>query len=492
MASGVPERNERLRLAGTGPARGAHESNFASKYASRVVLVGRTGLDEAARSAPGAEVLRAPTLLDGVAEAAVLLGPDSPQACVVLVADDAIEEGERLAGTGAVREFVASVKRAVPRAKVYRVGSVMDGAFDGNVPSRGDTALIERLMAEAVGAIAAVSTPPPVPTVAKAAGTASPETAARDDREIEDLMAVMLDDVPAASAVNSAARGAETTAATAVWTDETLVQRMSKGHGVWGEVERLLRVRSGDEGLRLARASDVTQDGRIIDVVSAGRVLARMILTDAHALVLERARGLASWAAHWLMLDEQLKALREAAFKDPLTGAWNRRYFEKFLPAAIERAKEAKRFVTVLLFDIDDFKGWNDRYGHTAGDDVLRETVKLMESAVRPTDRVCRIGGDEFAVIFHEPEGPREVGSKHPEDVTSIASRFSALIRAKRFPKLGDDAPGRLGVSGGLATYPWDGRDMHELLKVADERALTCKRNGKNAIVFGDGAGDSR
>ena len=65
---------------------------------------------------------------------------------------------------------------------------------------------------------------------------------------------------------------------------------------------------------------------------------------------------------------------------------------------------------------------------------MLRETVKLMESAVRPTDRVCRIGGDEFAVIFHEPEGPREVGSKHPEDVTGIAARFSALIRASAAP----------------------------------------------------------
>jgi diguanylate cyclase (GGDEF)-like protein len=221
-------------------------------------------------------------------------------------------------------------------------------------------------------------------------------------------------------------------------------------------------------------------------------VLAKVLPSTQSAAVVERVQALTSWAASWLILDEQVRLLRDAAFKDPLTGAWNRRYFEKFLPAAIERAREAKRFVTILLFDIDDFKTWNDQFGHSAGDEVLRETVKLMESSVRPTDRVCRIGGDEFAVIFHEPTGPREVGSKHPEDVTGIAARFSALIRAKRFPKLSDAAPGRLGVSGGLATYPWDGRDMHELLRVADERAMTCKRHGKNAIVFGDGAGDSR
>lgn len=488
MASGIPERNERLRLAGAGPARGAH----ASKHASRVVLVGRTGLDEAARSANGAEVLRAQTLLDGVAEVAVPLGVDSPRACIVLVADDAMEQGERVAGPGAGVEFVSAVRRAAPGAKVYRVGTVVDGAFDGNVPSNCDTAMMERLMATAAGepGVADRVTGPVVRSASRVASI--------DDREIEDLMAVMLDDVGAASDAKVEREGAasavtalkQSGATTSVWTDESLAQRLAKGHGVWNEVERLLRARCGDAGLSMRRADEGVPRG--VEVISGGRVLARLVPSTQSAAVLERVQGFVSWVSSWLMLDEQMRMLREAAFKDPLTGAWNRRYFEKFLPAAIEQAREAKRFVTVLLFDIDDFKRWNDRYGHSAGDEVLRETVRLMESAVRPTDRVCRIGGDEFAVIFHEPAGPREVGSKHPEDVTSIAERFSALIRAKRFPKLGEDAPGRLGVSGGLATYPWDGRDMHELLRVADERALGCKRHGKNAIVFGDGAGESR
>lgn len=481
--SSVPERTDRLRLAGSG----GHRS--APTVGARVVLVGKTGLDEAARTAVGAEVLRAPTLLDGVAEAGIALGADSPKSCIVLVADDAIALGEQLVGVSAAQDFVQAVKRVAAGAKVYRVGNVVDGAFDGNVPSRADTRMIERLMA---GGRAA--TPDPDETVQ------APEL---HQREIEDLMSVMLDDVPSGASAHQSVKPAggvpspeidqSLSSATAVWTDETLAQRAAKGHGVWSEVERLLRVRSGDARLRLMRVEDACPPGcRSLDVISAGRALARVVMEHAHVGTLERVRGLTGWAASWLMLDEQMRTLREAAFKDPLTGAWNRRYFEKFLPAAIERAREAKRFVTVLLFDIDDFKRWNDRYGHSAGDEVLRETVRMMESAVRPTDRVCRIGGDEFAVIFYEPDGPREVGSKHPEDVTGIASRFSALIRDKRFPKLGEDAPGRLGVSGGLATYPWDGRDMHELLRVADERAMGCKRHGKNAIVFGDGATDSR
>jgi diguanylate cyclase (GGDEF)-like protein len=140
------------------------------------------------------------------------------------------------------------------------------------------------------------------------------------------------------------------------------------------------------------------------------------------------------------------------------------------------------------MFDIDDFKQFNDRYGHAAGDEILRETVRLLRSVVRPSDKVCRIGGDEFVVIFHEPGGPRQPGSKPPSSIAAIAKRFQDAICAHKFPKLGREAPGSLGVSGGLATYPWDGRAAAELLARADELSLQSKRTGKNTITFGPGA----
>lgn len=196
----------------------------------------------------------------------------------------------------------------------------------------------------------------------------------------------------------------------------------------------------------------------------------------------------AGWLAGWLRLSRQQHELREAAFTDSLTGAYNRRYFDRFLPAAIESARKNRRAVTLLVFDVDEFKTYNDRYGHSAGDEILIEMVRLMRSVIRPEDKVCRIGGDEFAVIFHEPEGPRQPGSRPPETVFDISRRFQQQIAAHRFPKLAEEAPGRLTISGGLASYPWDGMTAEALLQQADALALKSKRSGKNAIALGPGA----
>jgi diguanylate cyclase (GGDEF)-like protein len=143
--------------------------------------------------------------------------------------------------------------------------------------------------------------------------------------------------------------------------------------------------------------------------------------------------------------------------------------------------------VTVLVFDIDDFKRFNDAYGHGAGDEILTECVRLLSAAVRPTDKVCRIGGDEFAVIFYEPEGPREPDSRHPTSVFDVAERFQAQLRSAQFRKLRDELPGCLTISGGLATYPWDGRTAEELVERADQLALEGKKQGKNVIAIGPG-----
>jgi diguanylate cyclase (GGDEF)-like protein len=195
----------------------------------------------------------------------------------------------------------------------------------------------------------------------------------------------------------------------------------------------------------------------------------------------------AQWLAPWLTLDRGYREFRQMAFHDELTGAFNRRFYDLFMGETLRRAAQHRRPVTVLAFDIDDFKQYNDRYGHDAGDEILVETVRLLNSVIRVGDRVCRIGGDEFVVIFADPEGPRRSGSNHPETVEGIAGRFQAQICKMKFPKLGLDAPGTLSVSGGLATYPWDGSTPESLLRRADQLALASKRMGKNVITMGPG-----
>jgi diguanylate cyclase (GGDEF)-like protein len=196
----------------------------------------------------------------------------------------------------------------------------------------------------------------------------------------------------------------------------------------------------------------------------------------------------ADWLARWLALDAAFADQRTKAMHDDLTGAGNRRFFDSFLRESIEIAARHRRPITLMVLDIDDFKKYNDQFGHEAGDEILRESVKLLQSVIRRGDRVCRIGGDEFAVIFADADPPREAGSRHPESIESIAKRFQDQICKMRFPKLGAEAPGTLTISAGLATFTWDGADPAALLRRADQLALESKRRGKNIITFGPGA----
>ncbi len=196
----------------------------------------------------------------------------------------------------------------------------------------------------------------------------------------------------------------------------------------------------------------------------------------------------ARWLGGWLAMDRYVGRLWQLAMHDDLTGLWNRRYFNRFLKAVLDRAAARRFYISLMVFDIDDFKKYNDRYGHAAGDQILCEAAKLIQSQVRQHDVVARIGGDEFAVIFWDPAGPRRPNSSHPLDPIKAAQRFRKAICTHRFPKLLHEAPGTLTISGGLAGFPWDGATPQQLLDRADMMALQSKQQGKNAITFGPGA----
>ena len=175
-------------------------------------------------------------------------------------------------------------------------------------------------------------------------------------------------------------------------------------------------------------------------------------------------------------------ALHRLAITDHLTGAYNRRYFYHFTDQLLARAGQDRFRVTLLLYDIDDFKRYNDTYGHAAGDELLRETVALMGRTTREHDIVARIGGDEFAVLFWDAEPPRQADSQHPTSAYVLAQRFVRALAKHEFPSLGPEAKGVLTISGGLATFPWDGKSCRELLRQADKGLQAAKASGKSAI----------
>jgi len=186
-----------------------------------------------------------------------------------------------------------------------------------------------------------------------------------------------------------------------------------------------------------------------------------------------------------------IKELIKMATEDDLTGMKNRRYVKEFLRQIIARAEREDSKVTVLIFDIDNLKNYNDVYGHSAGDSILKQASILMKRCCRGHDVVGRIGGDEFAVVFWD--NPREEASEaerramhsdHPKEVIFIAERFRKELNAAEMPLLGPDGQGVLTISGGLASFPGDGSGADELFEQADKALLKAKRSGKNRIYL--------
>jgi diguanylate cyclase (GGDEF)-like protein len=199
------------------------------------------------------------------------------------------------------------------------------------------------------------------------------------------------------------------------------------------------------------------------------------------------------------MLRRKIRQLEKLAMTDDLTGLKNRRYIREFCRQAIENARQRNGQVTLLIFDIDDLKHYNDMYGHTAGDEILKRVAVLLKRCCRPHDAVGRLGGDEFVVIFWDGPGVtsqksqeerRRLRAEHPREAISIANRFVEELKKAQQPQLGPKGTGVLTISGGLATYPKDGSTVDELFVQADRALLEAKRSGKNRIYL-VGAGGS-
>lgn len=445
----------------------------------RVVLVGRTGLDGALRLDPEIELVRVRTPLEAVAEMATSWDEASAHRSVVVMAPDAVKslgEGDRVA------EFVSGLRSAEPRVVVLASAKEGTPGFDGAVSPELSGEEIRRMVRgeklngkHAANGVNGISGTNGVAAVNGSHATVTPRLSVSSEGPA--VAPVEGPEVVSAPSASEPTKAGEVTSGG----DLELVQQLIRGKDLLPAAMTMLRERLGDDTAEFLPVAEGQAPQGVV-VAFEGQVFGgiKTECPDAALVVLQ-----ARWLAAWLRLRDQQNQLKVAAFTDALTGAYNRRYFERFLNSALEQARAARRNVTVMVFDIDDFKKYNDKYGHDAGDEILRETVNLMRGTTRPTDRVCRIGGDEFAVIFFEPEGPRQGGSQHPQSVFDIAQRFQQKVQQHRFPKLPGLAQGALTVSGGLATFPWDGLTADDIVRTADKRALASKRQGKNAITLG-------
>ncbi|MHC4423480.1 MAG: GGDEF domain-containing protein [Planctomycetota bacterium] len=189
----------------------------------------------------------------------------------------------------------------------------------------------------------------------------------------------------------------------------------------------------------------------------------------------------------------KIKQLEKLATEDDLTGLKNRRYIWEFSKQIIEHAKKRSGMVTLLIFDVDNLKSYNDVYGHLAGDEVLKQAAVLMRRCCRQQDVVGRIGGDEFAVVFwddphkkivREDAERRSATAGHPKEAIFIAERFREELENAELHLLGPAGKGILTISGGLASFPRDSSTVQELFQQADRALLEAKRSGKNKIYL--------
>ncbi|MET0607377.1 MAG: diguanylate cyclase [Gaiellaceae bacterium] len=181
-----------------------------------------------------------------------------------------------------------------------------------------------------------------------------------------------------------------------------------------------------------------------------------------------------------LALDNaQIRArLEYQAQTDSLTGLYNHRYFHERLRAELTRASRSRDAVAVLMLDIDDFKRVNDVHGHGSGDQVLTDLADLLRGALRGSDVVCRLGGEEFGVIM--PSG--DAG-----DALTLARRLTDALDDVEF-----GPAGKITISVGISQGPEHAMNPRELVACAEAAMMTATARGKNQIVLFDEHSDER
>jgi diguanylate cyclase (GGDEF)-like protein len=173
---------------------------------------------------------------------------------------------------------------------------------------------------------------------------------------------------------------------------------------------------------------------------------------------------------------EKIKSLQaeleEQAVRDPLTGLFNRRYFQETLEREIARAKRENMPVGIIVMDLDRFKQVNDNYGHKVGDTFLNEIGNLLMRNIRREDAACRIGDEEFVIVM--PGASEEVTGHRAELIRSMTEALRVADTVDGF---------NVTMSLRISAYPTLGTGGEEILIQADRALYQAKKNGRNQVV---------
>jgi diguanylate cyclase (GGDEF)-like protein len=170
-------------------------------------------------------------------------------------------------------------------------------------------------------------------------------------------------------------------------------------------------------------------------------------------------------------LRKQNEDLERLSTSDALTGLYNRRYLTQRLSEELVRSYRNKVEFSVLMADVDEFKKYNDAFGHPAGDEVLKKVATILLGSTRSVDCTARYGGEEFAVLLTGTSG---------DLAAEVAERIRARVEAQEF------AGRKITLSIGIAEFPQNGETADEVISNADEALYAAKRGGRNRVVRAD------
>ncbi len=209
---------------------------------------------------------------------------------------------------------------------------------------------------------------------------------------------------------------------------------------------------------------------KVVGVILADNIFTKKPITK------DDIRTLIMFANHAGLAIENSRLYEQTvqqANTDSLTRLWNHGYFQFRLTEELKKAYEAKTPLSLIMFDIDNFKNYNDSHGHQMGDQLLREIARILKTTCSGQGEVARYGGEEFSVIL-----PNVADGKAFE----IAENLRKAVEAYQFKGQEVQPNKNLTISAGLATYPTDALDKEKLIYLADMALYEAKRTGKNRV----------
>ncbi len=188
---------------------------------------------------------------------------------------------------------------------------------------------------------------------------------------------------------------------------------------------------------------------------------------------IRRVMMLANHAALALENSKIYDQVVTSAHQDSLTKLWNHGHFQTILAEGIREAKAKDQPLSLIVFDVDDFKSYNDSFGHPAGDRALEQVSKISKTVMRRMDNLARYGGEEFVAVLP---------GTGKQEATRLAERLREAIEKDSTPSPHNDLPKQITVSIGVASYPEDAEDKDKLIFCADGALYDAKRDGKNRV----------